>query len=171
LQSLNRVQLVGIPDGPEGTRVTLEAMRQMTRDALTEPNQQARQLAISLTQGVANEDYRSEIERLFLFVRDQIRYVRDVHNIETIQSPAVTLEQKAGDCDDKAVLLAALLESIGHPARFAALAFAPDQFEHVIVETRYNFRGQKWLPLETTKPVPMGWYPEGVVSKMPRNIS
>lgn len=165
LQNLSRTALFGVPDGPEGTRFTLEVMRKFARDARTDPN--IRQLAIQLTQGLPNEDFRAEANALFEFVRDRIRYVQDVNEVETVATPQITLELGAGDCDDKATLLAALLESIGHPARFAAIAFAPDNFEHVLVETRI---GDRWIPMETTKNVPMGWYPDGVVSKMLRHV-
>lgn len=140
-------------------------MRRLAREARTDP--EIRQLAIQLTSHVANEDFRGEANALFEYVRDRIRYVQDVNEVETISSPRITLELGAGDCDDKVTLLAALLESIGHPARFAAVAFSPDAFEHVILETRI---GPHWVPLETTKEVPMGWYPDDVVSKMIRHV-
>jgi transglutaminase-like putative cysteine protease len=150
-------------------------MRVLTRTARTDPR--IRELAISLTNGLPQDDTRGQIERLFTFVRDSIRYVGDVNEVETLQPPADTLRLGAGDCDDKSMLLAALLESLGHRSRFAALAFFPDNFEHVLVETEigYNGHGGKvWLPLETT-PVngamqESGWYPEGVISKMVRHV-
>jgi len=169
MQALAASSLLGIPDGPEGIRQTLEMMRRAALAARVNPA--IRELAVRLTNDLRDEDFRSEIERLFLFVRDQIRYVQDINDVETVQTPDYTLALGAGDCDDKATLLAALLESIGHPARFAALGFAPDQFEHVLVETRL---GRGWLSLETTpvngQPAALGWYPPGVVSKMLRHV-
>jgi transglutaminase-like putative cysteine protease len=169
MQALAASSLLGIPDGPEGIRATLEMMRRAALAAKINPA--IRELAVRLTNDLQDEDFRGEIERLFIFVRDQVRYVQDINNVETVQTPDYTLSIGAGDCDDKATLLASLLESIGHPARFAALAFAPDQFEHVIVETRL---GPRWIPLETTpvegKPAPLGWYPPDVISKMLRHV-
>lgn len=167
LQATRQPQLLGLPDGVEGVRATLEIMARLVRAARVSPG--VRNTAISLTRSVANEDFFGEISELHCFVRDQIRYVGDVNDVETLQTPEETMRVGAGDCDDKSVLLAALLESIGHPSRFAAVAFAPDAFEHVLVETRLGSDG-KWIPLETTKPVEVGWYPEGVVSKMVRHI-
>lgn len=165
-------QLVGIPDGPEGTRITLEVMRSFARLARVNPD--VRDLALQLTSSIHDGDRLQVIDALFRFVRDHIRYIEDINEVETVQTPEVTLEVGAGDCDDKATLLAALLEAVGRPARFAAVAFEPDNFEHVLVETRFDWRGEEWLPLETT-PVeggaaPLGWYPQGVVSKMVRNV-
>lgn len=169
MQALAASSLLGIPDGPEGIRATLEMMRRAVIAAKINPS--IRELAVSLTNDLPDGDFKSEIERLFLFVRDRIRYVQDINEVETVQTPDYTLALGAGDCDDKATLLAALLETIGHPARFAALAFAPDQFEHVLVETRL---GPRWIALETTpvegSPADMGWYPPGVVSKMLRHV-
>jgi hypothetical protein len=54
-------------------------------------------------------------------------------------------------------LLAALLESIGHPCRFVAVGYSRrNEFEHVYVETKI---GHTWTALETTMDVPMGWAP------------
>lgn len=165
LQAPPQGQLLGLPDGVEGVRATLEIMARLVRAARINPG--IRNTAIALTRGLADEDFLGEISELHRFVRDEIRYVQDVNDVETLQTPEETLRVGAGDCDDKSTLLSALLESIGHPARFAAVAFSPDAFEHVLVETKL---GEKWLPLETTKPVNVGWYPDGVVSKMLRHI-
>jgi transglutaminase-like putative cysteine protease len=126
-----------------------------------------RTTALSLIQDLPPKAYINEIERLWEFVRDDIRYVKDVAGVETVQTAERTLDLRQGDCDDKGVLLAALLESIGHPTRFVALAFAPHKFSHVLVETRVG-RGAKtfWIPLETTEFKPFGWYPQRPHSRM-----
>jgi transglutaminase-like putative cysteine protease len=126
-----------------------------------------RTLAVALVNDFDQKDYVGEIKALQKFVRNKIRYVKDVRDVETIQTPIVTLQMRSGDCDDKCTLLASLLEAIGHPTRFAAIGFAPDVYEHVLVETRI---GRKWIALETTEPVQIGWYPEGVISRMVLHI-
>ncbi len=122
-----------------------------------------RQQAISLVAHLAQKDWAAEITAAHAFVRDRIRYVKDVRDVETLATPEKTLEFGQGDCDDKAVLLAALLESIGHPTRFVAIAFHPDEFAHVFVESKI---GENWIALETTEPVPAGWRPHGYVQEM-----
>lgn len=104
----------------------------------------------------------AEIERLWSFVRNQIRYVKDVHGVETVQTPEQTIRLGQGDCDDKSTLLCAMLLSIGHPCRYAAMAFLPAKFSHVLVETRVGRQryNSKWIPLETTEVKPFGWYPK-----------
>lgn len=126
-----------------------------------------RSTALSLVQDLPQKAYKAEIERLWAFVRNQIRYVRDVHGVETIQTPERTLDIGQGDCDDKATLLAAMLESIGHPARFVAMAFTSNNYSHVLTETKIG-HGYKamWFPLETTEDKPFGWYPSRPHARM-----
>lgn len=122
-----------------------------------------RQTALSLVNGNRQKDWSAEVKALHAFVRDNIRYLRDIRGVETLQTPDKTLEFGQGDCDDKSTLLAALLESIGHPSRFVAIGFAPDTYQHVYAETKI---GDKWVSLETTEPVEMGWEPKGVRARL-----
>jgi len=153
--------LQAIPDGKAGTVATLKIMRDITRAGKTSLPVvlAARQLISHLPQ----KDWFNELKVSQQFVRDKIRYVKDVRGVETVQTPDVTLQIKAGDCDDKSVLLASLLESIGHPTRFVAIGFKPDDYVHVYVESRI---GTKWIPMETTEPVDIGWSPPGVISRL-----
>lgn len=112
--------------------------------------------AIARTRQCSQKDYACEAAALHRFVRDGIRYVQDPIDVERIQSPDKTLELAAGDCDDKAILLASLLESMGHQARFVAIGFEPGVFSHVYVETKI---GDVWIAAETTEPVEFGWEP------------
>lgn len=123
-----------------------------------------RHLALQLVAGLRPKDYAGEVRALHRYVRDVIRYVRDIVGVETVQTPERTLENGQGDCDDKSTLLAALLQSIGHPARFEAVGFAPDRFSHVLVSAQV---GGRWVPLETTiAGAEPGWYPPRVVERL-----
>lgn len=136
-------------------------MRDMARAAIRDPAQKIRTLAMQLVANLPPRSYQREVYRLHQFVRDDIRYVRDPVGVELVSTPARTLDTRAGDCDDKSVLLAALLESLGHPTRFKAIALKGGPFSHVYVETKI---GEAWVPLETIINRPMGWYPNGVTS-------
>lgn len=89
------------------------------------------------------------------FVRDKVRYVRDIRGVETLSTPLRTLENHSGDCDDKATLASALLEAIGFRTRLTAWG-RPGRFSHVLCEVRFN---DKWLTVETTESVGLGWKP------------
>lgn len=154
-------RLAAIPDGKAGTLVTLKLMRELARAA--KKSLPVRTLAVELTNGNNQKDWIGELKSLHAFVRDKIRYVKDVRGVETLQIPEVTMQTQSGDCDDKSLLLASLLEAVGHPTRFVAIGFQPDDFEHVFVESRI---GNSWIPLETTEPVEIGWTPKNVVARM-----
>ena len=152
-------ELRGIPDGAEGTRQTLRIMRELVRECKMHPR--VRQLAKTIVQPCPPKHIKCEITRLHAFVANKIRYVRDVQGVETVQAPDVTLRDKAGDCDDQAVLIGALLGSIGHPVRFIAVGFQPGKFAHVYAETPIGPNG---VAVETTeKGWPVGRKPRGMI--------
>lgn len=154
--------LAGIPSGTSGAIATLKVMRTFVRDAVRDPHQVIRDKAASLVADLPPRQWMAQIRRLHEFVRDEIRYLRDPVGVELVQTPVALLSSRQGDCDDKSTLLAALLESIGHPAQFVAVGFGGEGFSHVLVETRMH---GGWLPLETILPKPAGWYPEGVTRR------
>jgi transglutaminase-like putative cysteine protease len=156
-----RATLKKIPSGVEGVRATLNEMRRLVREY--KKHDAIRSLAAELVQPLHQKNFMGEIKRLHAYVRDNIRYLRDIHGVEVLQSPPETLRRGYGDCDDKATLLATLLSSIGHPSRFVAVGKAPGKFSHVYLETR---AGSKWIALETTEPVEVGWQPKNVLSRM-----
>lgn len=154
-----------IPTGPQGTRQTLNIMARVARNGKKTPV--VRHVANILTRELQQKDWKGEIEALHSFVRDRIRYVKDINGVETIHTPDNILKYKQGDCDDKSVLLASLLESIGHKTRFVAVGFAPNRYSHVYPEVLYK---GEWIPLETTEPVNIGWKPKGIKAQLIVNV-
>lgn len=153
-----------LPPGSAGTRATLDLMRRLV--AQYKRSDAVRSVALSLVRGLQPKNYTAEVRALFEYVRDHIRYVRDVIGIETLQTPDATLELEAGDCDDKSTLLAALLASIGHRTRFVAVGYSsPGAFQHVYVETLIG--ADRWVPLDATvSHATVGWAPRPPVSRM-----
>ena len=149
------LNLSSIPSGVAGIRATLSKMRVLTRDAKKALS--IRMKAVSLVSHLAQKDFKSEVRAIHAFVRDHIRYVKDVSGVELLHTPEKLLEIGQGDCDDKSMLVAALLESIGHQTRFVAISNAPSKFCHVYVETKI---GQNWYSVETTENVEVGWQPK-----------
>ena len=149
--------LQAIPNGAAGTRATLRIMSDLVRRYKRDI--QIRELALSLISDLpGHKNWVGQIKRLHAYVRDCIQYVRDVNGVETIATPIKTIEYGQGDCDDQAVLLASLLESIGHPTRFVAIKQSPmGPFVHVYTETKIGMgKGGKWIPLETTENMEAG---------------
>jgi len=162
LSQLPKTRIFKIPDGEAGTRVTLQVMRALTRQGKRHPA--VRGAALELVANLPPKTWAGQVRALHAFVRDAVRYVKDTRGMELVQTPERTLEVMQGDCDDKSVLLASLLESIGHPTRFMAAGFGPRGFSHVWVETML---GDKWVAAETTEDVPLGWRPKKTARELP----
>lgn len=157
--------LMGIPSGVNGVIQTLDEMVKFARSGKKELS--VRMAALEAVSDVPSKLYREEARAIQRWVRDRIRYVKDIRGIETLSDAPTTLEVGQGDCDDKSVLASAMLESLGHPTRFVAVAFRPGAYAHVFVETKV---GKDWVSVETTEPVDFGWKPSGVVSRLVRNV-
>src|SRR5271170_7121870 len=141
--------LKGLPSGHSGTAITLRQMRQLARAGAKDAG--VIQVASNLVRNLPQYDRVGEIIALHAFVRDAIRYTSDPLDTELLRTPRAILEMGVGDCDDKSILLASLLRCIGHPSRYVAIEMEGLKgYSHVYVETPI---GQRWVGLETIKPV------------------
>lgn len=89
-------------------------------------------------------DARARARCLLRFVQANVSFAREP--VETFQSARVTLERRAGDCDDSARLLAALARCAGIPSRLAFLQ-TQGQPVHVFAEL---WTGSRYEAAETT---------------------
>ena len=105
------------------------------------------------------KDRWGEVRALFCWVRDHIRYTRDIYRVELLHTPRRMLELQAGDCDDMTILLGSMLLATGHPVRLALTGFRanrPHTYTHIYPEV--NVQGH-WIALDATMNKPMGWAP------------
>lgn len=98
----------------------------------------------------------ARVERVFRFVSTRLRYTYDPPGLEWFKTPAAALREIslvgtfAGDCDDAAVLLAALLRGVGVPTRFVVMSQRADgDLHHIYVEAAV---GGRWLALDPIVP-------------------
>lgn len=159
-----------IPSGTAGVRATLKIMVMVARKFLKPSDADnaaklaaLRAFAQNLVQSCPEKDWLCEATKLQVFVRDAIRYTRDMRLAETVQTPDKTLQLRSGDCDDKSLLLATLAETIGFAARFCAIGVAGESFSHVSAQLLVP--GKRWVNAETipiddhgTK-ANLGWFP------------
>lgn len=146
---------VPLPGGTAGVWQTLRVMRNLVNAHKTDPAMIQR--AVSIVWTVPQKDELAEVAAVFEFVRDSIRYVRDVAGVETLCSPDKTLERRVGDCDDQATLLATLLEAVGYPTRFVVAAYShPRELEHVYLQV---FADGQWIDADPTESGPLGHAP------------
>ncbi|MEM5830612.1 MAG: transglutaminase domain-containing protein [Candidatus Aenigmatarchaeota archaeon] len=108
---------------------------------------------------VPENDKIKEIVKIVNFVKQNVRYVNDPHRLEMIIDPIVYMrryrnrETLSGDCDDQAVFLSALLESIGYKTRLRGKIYKNKFGGHLICEVELN---NMWIPLDTTIATPIG---------------
>lgn len=106
-----------------------------------------------VSQNIPQYGYLKEIALIHDYVRDEIRFTRDVLAVETLQTPDITLKIKTGDCDDKSLLFASMVESIGHPTKFVTCGHTKNNQKHVYSIVRI---GSTWYTSETCLPYPFG---------------
>jgi transglutaminase-like putative cysteine protease len=149
-----------IANGHRGVMQTLQIMRAMVRNYRTDPRMiSTARAVIYLT---PPKMQMAEVDALLRFVQSHVRYVQDVHEVETLSTPDKTLAARVGDCDDQVTLLATLLEAVGYPTRFIVAGYSvPGQFEHVYLE---SFASGQWVAMDPTESQPLGWEPPGAVS-------
>lgn len=152
--------------GDLGIRQTLQEMRSIVRAWRSDPG--IRELAVRVTSQCPPKDWVCEVRTLHLWVQQSIRYVADVLEVETLQTPELTLAQRAGDCDDQSILLASLLQAVGHPVRFVAVDLGDGRgLSHVFCETPI---GAYWVAAETTEPWDLGRRPPGIRRVMVQSV-
>ena len=138
-----------IPDGAKGTKHVLKTMRALIDQG--KKSVPVRLKAADIVQSLPPKAWVEEARKIQRWVRDNIRYTKDIYGVETLHTAEKTLELGYGDCDDKSILVSAMLESIGHPTRLKAVGFTHNTLSHVYPVVRIK---GKWIPVETTE---NGW--------------
>ncbi len=116
---------------------------------------------------VPEKDKRGELDAIHAWVQNHLRYVNDPVWMEFITQPeTLAFDRTDGDCDDHAVLEAALLGAIGFQTRFVTVAPKPGPFSHVYLQalvmssdgTGQGLIRREWVNLDPiVKQEPAGW--------------
>jgi hypothetical protein len=147
-----------LPGGWAGTDATVALMGQMAMGKYGARSAKIRALAINIINGagVPNKDDTAAMVAIHNWVRDTIRYVRDVVGQETLCYPEeIAFNSKAGDCDDLSMLDAALLGAVGIPSRFITMGVTPVKYDHVYLQAKPK---STWISLDPImRGKPAGW--------------
>lgn len=142
--------------GVAGVLHTRALMRHLINTGKRDPR--IRGIAVSLVALTPERDHLGEVRTIFEFVRDRIRYVSDVNDTETLHDPIRVYEMGAGDCDDKVILLGALLESIGYTTRIVVTGYSdPSIYDHVYLKVLLP--DGRMMALDASEPEAPGWEP------------
>lgn len=148
-----------MPNGPRGVKQTLDRMVVLARTGIADYS--VRKMAESIISRLPQKDFQGEVKAVHAFVRDRVRYTLDPVEIEYLQSPAELLKSRQGDCDDKTILVCALLGVVGHQTKMIATGPKRNAYSHVFAQVRdrtvLNPKDPAaWVDLECTEPWPAG---------------
>ena len=94
-----------------------------------------RKLVEDICADLEQGDYASECLACYYWVCQNIRYMRDIYNVEFVKEPRQIMATKSGDCDDMATLLASMLLTSGNSCSFVLACFDGSGIpSHVYVE-------------------------------------
>lgn len=144
LNSTSNVTLSRIPDGKSGIVATLRKMAITARTSIRGSFITTLSRKIVVEQPI--EDKFAEAKAILDWVIKNVRYVRDPVEVELLMTPERTVSIGSGDCDDLSILIAALCESVGIPARFVAVQTREDgNYSHVYPEAWID---GEWIALD-----------------------
>ena len=107
---------------------------------------------------IQERDWRGELAGAFNYVRDKVRYTRDIHDVELFQKADRTLDLEIGDCDDIAILLGSILGNIGYPLLIRVISTGGPQFHHVyLVAGIPPHAPTEWVALDASQNEGAGW--------------
>lgn len=142
--------------GDLGAMQTLHKMRKLANDALRDPVviQTARRIVENA--GVLGRNDADKFMAIRDWLAEHVQFMPDPVGIELLSTPRYMLDQigrfyfVSGDCDDAAILGAALGKAVGLQAKFRALAFGSKSRPFSHVYTLLLVR-KTWANLDVTR--------------------
>lgn len=145
--------------GDAQTRATVAAMRRLARAGMIDPI--VRSTALRIVAGVNGRDAPGQVAALREWLDSRIHFTRDPRVAELLSEPRrmVLVIDRVGvgyyDCDDAAMLAAALGGAIGLASRFVVVGFLSPQapFRHVWTELAAPSgpHAGRWYEMDVTR--------------------
>lgn len=122
-----------LPNGQRGNLKTVDMIIKVARARSRHPLVRELTLRVLETAGIKSQDYVNEAIAVGNFVKNKVRYVRDIQGVETLHDPLTLIDQlrrgeAQGDCDDMSLLIASMLLSIGHQPYLAIVQYHDNPF-------------------------------------------
>lgn len=143
-----------ISGGDAGAFQTLTRMQSLVNSRVAHP--MVRGVAVAVAREAAPRDLYGQAQAIRDYLSEHVQFLADPAGIELLHDPVIMLTEIARaytasvDCDDVAILGAALGKAVGLRARFVAVGFfnRTNPLSHVWAELATP-RG--WLDLDTTR--------------------
>lgn len=151
------VRLAATPLGGDSqTRATLSTMRQVVHAALSDPH--VVEATVNVVRGVSGRSAIHLAARIEDWARHHVVFLPDPlipNGGEFLRTPDLALQEIRWygvarlDCDDAAMLTAAMCMAVGVPCQFRAVAYGNtrEPFAHVYTQA---FTQRGWYPLDVT---------------------
>ena len=152
---MDNIQYQEIPYGLAGIDATIEEMKKFVAEY--SGNWDVIRLAREIINGEDPRDPQATGDKIFWWVKKNIRFTKDPYIYELIQSPRVTLKYGTGDCDDFVILMGSLNAAIGNRIRFKTVGRRANMLDHVFLQVETN-KGWRTYDAVVTESVP-GWHP------------
>lgn len=148
-----------IPQGDRGSYATLRTMKRIVGEAMRDvPVLDAAKDLIRLSGGTNRLAQAQAIQE---WMTDHVNFCRDPYGIETIHTPLFMLSRIReqgmfeADCDDYAVLSAALAKAVGMRTKFVVLGFFGKKVPYAHVYTMAQTE-EGWMPFDRSFGLPPG---------------
>jgi len=149
-----------LSDGDRGIAETIDAIRALVDQGITDPRVRRVATEILRNSGVPQYDEIGEVRAVFDWARNpaNLRFTKDMVGKEMLQPAWSVLESGAGDCDCiNAIVLPSLLGAIGYPTRAVTVAADledPETFSHIYIEALAEDAAGNliWIPLDVARP-------------------
>ncbi len=149
---MTTVQKYTVGSGDIGSYRTISIMKRLVNESLSNPLVVARAKDIVQFAGPKNQIEQANEIRNYLL--DHTQFMRDPRGVELIHTPEKqirTIDQRYYiqiDCDDFAVLAAALGKAVGIRAKFVILKFMSKSAPFAHVYTILDVGKKKWFPID-----------------------
>lgn len=153
-----RVSRVWMPGGDFGTYFTLAAMQRLVRDDAPDPT--VRRIAIDAIDGTGINDAIGHIVAIRDYLSRHVIFLRDPFGSELLHGPKLLAAKILTegvvhvDCDDVAMLSAAMGKAIGLRTRFVVVGFRSQNspYRHVWTEISPGSGNPSWFEMDITRP-------------------
>jgi hypothetical protein len=148
-ENLAKVSNRSLPPGKWGNYETVDVMKRVAQERKSHPL--VRELALRILEHakVKSHNYIDEAMAIGQYVKDKVRYVRDIQGVEQLHDPLTLIDQLKrnqahGDCDDMSLLIATLLLSIGHKPFYRIVRYkeGSGSYQHIYVVVYEKNYGQ-----------------------------
>lgn len=108
-------------------------------------------IARQVTRACAGRDAICELQAIYRFTIENVRYTGDVAGVDTFSSPIRTLQMGGEDCDGHTVLNAALAIANGFKAKARITSNRGQTWDHIYCMVGMpKGRTDRWIALDTT---------------------